>query len=116
MCAATATLSDPTKRPIVQPPLDPNEWSPPAELVSASPLRGYTRYYFGSVKDGRKIVAGTMVASRFATNELGETAPGHFHILRESAFPMVMGGGCNFINLWFDIKADKLSIHCNAPK
>jgi hypothetical protein len=74
-----------------------SHWAP-------GPLKSYARYYIGQFQDGHRVIYGDLLRGRLARE-----APG---IYLHSA-PARTGGGCDQIQLWYDINAHRmLQIQC----
>jgi hypothetical protein len=96
----------------------------------------YDRYYEGVTVKGRRMVRaefstipGTPINCRPAVIENGHSIPQiclidhshdrtpEVHIVPEDQFPSVKGGGCSFVNMLYDVDADRMAeFWCNAPE
>lgn len=68
-------------------------------------LGHYQRYYAGDTVGGRRVVEGRLIWSRRAIT----------HIVAPDKLPNTKGGGCDYIDLTYDVQDDKVtSVACHA--
>jgi hypothetical protein len=42
---------------------------------------------------------------------------GGIHIVPEDQFPQALGGGCSYVDMLYDVDADRMvELHCNSPE
>lgn len=80
-------------------------WMPTSELVrqveaelkmpAGTKLSSYTRYYYGQVSQGHRMLIGEFV--------LGSSASG-VHIVTPEKAPKILDGGCSLIDLKYDVE------------
>lgn len=91
-------------------------WTPTIDLVgkveaelkmpAGTKLSSYTRYYYGQISQGRRVLIGEFV--------LGSDAPG-VHIVTPEKAPKILDGGCSLIDLKYDVeKRVVVDLSCNG--
>lgn len=109
---------------------DPNAWKPDRVIVaqvdnlvltstinSDGPLANYTRYYWGTLRHGRRVIAGVLLAPWVEADWRGtrRSELGKVHILTDESAPMIGDGGCGQINVEYDIRSRSITrLFCNA--
>jgi hypothetical protein len=118
---------------IAGPPPDPNEWRPDAEAVARidpqaitfvlpkefGSIAEYSRYYWGTVENGRRVIQGAFVPDREYMAEMVKRAnaksvasigkSGLVHIVPESDAPTLADGGCMIVWVTFDVGTNKIT-------
>lgn len=109
------------------PPPDPNEWLPDADVVARvdslalrfelptefGALRAYARYYWGTARNGRRLIQGVFISPQLAIM-IGADSSSRIHIVRENLAPAFADGGCTVIHVEFDVEANSLvETNCN---
>ncbi|AGK47507.1 hypothetical protein BTI_2233 [Burkholderia thailandensis MSMB121] len=93
-----------------------HEWTPTASLISkveskismppGTLLNSYTRYYYGLLQHRHRLLVGIFVRD-------GGTST--VHITSQEKAPAIFEGGCDVVNLKYDVDADKvLAVFCNG--
>ncbi len=91
-------------------------WTPTAELITGTErwlrmpagtrLGDYSRYYYGSVENGRRLLIGTFIRD--------DRHPG-IRVTIKGKVPRVFDGGCYQINVIYDVDAKQtVLIRCNG--
>ena len=106
---------------------DPNEWRPDTALVArvdsqavqfALPsefgsITAYSRYYWGTVADGRRVVDGVLIAPGVA-KAIGRSQSQLVNIVPETSAPAIADGGCDIVSIQFDVESGKITdARCN---
>jgi hypothetical protein len=74
--------------------------------VDALALDKYTRYYAGSIRDGRRIIRGVLVSGTSRVVIMSSL----------SDLPVILDGGCQIVNVEYDIGRRQLvRAACNGP-
>ena len=105
---------------------DPNEWAPDAKTVARvdamalnlelpkefGSIGDYSRFYYGTVRNGRKVIEGTLVSPQVQKVGHRSEAAG-IHIVPESTPIGTADGGCMQVNLEYDVQSEKVESRCN---
>jgi hypothetical protein len=118
---SVTSLARPQDRPDIQ-----NRWVPDLDTVDkidalalqfkmpkgSLPISIYARYYWGDVEDGRRVIYAHLMSPAWDGFRAGK---GEIIIVAASgAVPELGDGGCDEVNVAYDVAADKVtSIQCN---
>lgn len=73
---------------------------------NAFPLNTYVRYFAGEVADDRRLIVGTF---------LHDPENAGIRIVEREKIPEVLDGGCDVVNLKYDIeRKEVLALFCNG--
>lgn len=107
-------------------PTDPNEWTPDAQTISHidalalklelpkefGSIGDYSRFYYGTMHAGRKVIIGTFVSPQVQKAEHRRVTSG-IHIVPESMPIGIADGGCMQVNLEYDVQSQNVESRCN---
>lgn len=76
----------------------------------ATSIDSYGRYYTGITLNGHKVIYGV-----FLSIDATRYPPG-VHIVRHESQPLMIGGGCSQLNVWYDVVEKRVTeFHCYGP-
>lgn len=115
---SSAGAALPAGRDVAGPPL-PGGWLPDRAIVdrieqkvrlpAGRTISSYARFYTSASKGGHNVV----LAFYSLSGVFGPT--GTVHIVPPGEMPRAADGGCDFVNLAFDVTTDQFTdVHCNS--